>query len=69
MLEPLVDTSGLPLEGIQGNTKIQKGKLVLKISSDFLGSDFGRMDFPRTFIFGPPDFFADFLADFFSSFL
>ena len=30
---------------------------------------FGRTDFSRIFIFGPPDFFADFLADFFSSLL
>ena len=27
-----------------------------------LGSDFGRTDFSRIFIFEPPDFFADFLA-------
>ena len=31
----------------------------------FLGSDFGRTDFSRIFIFGPPDFFADFLTGFF----
>ena len=31
----------------------------------FLGSVFGRTDFSRIFIFGPPDFFADFLAGFF----
>ena len=31
----------------------------------FLGPVFGRTDFPRIFIFGPPDFFADFLAGFF----
>ena len=30
-----------------------------------LGSDFGRTDFSRIFIFGPPDPFADFLAGFF----
>ena len=30
-----------------------------------LGSGFGRTDFSRIFIFGPPDFFADFLAGFF----
>ena len=30
-----------------------------------LGSDFGRTDFSRIFIFGPPDIFADFLAGFF----
>ena len=30
-----------------------------------LGSGFGRTDFPLIFIFGPPDFFADFLAGFF----
>ena len=30
-----------------------------------LGSVFGRTDFSRIFIFGPPDFFADFLAGFF----
>ena len=29
------------------------------------GSVFGRTDFSRIFIFGPPDFFADFLAGFF----
>ena len=29
------------------------------------GSDFGRTDFLRIFIFGPPDFFADFVAGFF----
>ena len=31
-----------------------------------LGPAFGRMDFSRIFIFEPPDFFADFLAGFFS---
>ena len=31
----------------------------------FLGSVFGRTDFSRIFIFGPPDFFADFVAGFF----
>ena len=30
-----------------------------------LGPAFGRTDFSRIFIFGPPDFFADFLARFF----
>ena len=30
-----------------------------------LGSDFGRTDFSRIFIFGPPDFFVDFVAGFF----
>ena len=30
-----------------------------------LGSGFGRTDFPRFFVFGPPDFFADLLAGFF----
>ena len=30
-----------------------------------LGSIFGRTDFLRIFIFGPPDFFADFVAGFF----
>ena len=30
-----------------------------------LGSGFGRTDFSRIFIFGPPDFFADFVAGFF----
>ena len=30
-----------------------------------LGSVFGRTDFSRIFIFGPPDFFADFVAGFF----
>ena len=30
-----------------------------------LGSVFGRTDFSRIFIFGPPDFPADFLAGFF----
>ena len=33
-----------------------------------LGSVFGRTDFSRIFIFGPPDFFVDFVAGFFSSF-
>ena len=32
---------------------------------DLLGSVFGRAEFSRIFIFGPPDFFADFLAGFF----
>ena len=32
---------------------------------ELLGSDLGRMDFSRIFIFGPPDFFADFVAGFF----
>ena len=27
-----------------------------------LGSDFGRTDFSRIFVFGPPDFFADFFC-------
>ena len=31
-----------------------------------LGSVFGRTDYSRIFIFGPPDFSADFLAGFFS---
>ena len=31
----------------------------------WLGSDFGRADFSRIFIFGPPDFFADFVAGLF----
>ena len=30
-----------------------------------LGSDLGRTDFSRIFIFGRPDFFADFVAGFF----
>ena len=30
----------------------------------FLGSGFGRPDFSRICIFGPPDFFADFFASF-----
>ena len=30
----------------------------------FLGSVFGRTDFSRISIFGPPDFFADFVAGF-----
>ena len=34
-------------------------------SPNILGSGFGRTDFLRIFIFGPPDFFADFLAGFF----
>ena len=32
--------------------------------SKFLGPAFGRTDFSRIFIFGPPDFFADFLPHF-----
>ena len=35
----------------------------------FLGSDFGRTDFSRIFIFGPPDFSRILSPDFFSSFL
>ena len=31
----------------------------------FLGSDLGRTDFSRIFIFGPPDFFLDFVAGYF----
>ena len=31
----------------------------------FLGSVFGRTDFSRIFVFGPPDFLADFVAGFF----
>ena len=38
-------------------------------TSSWLGSDFGRTDSLRIFIFEPPDFFADFVAGFFSSFL
>ena len=30
-----------------------------------LGTDFGRTDFSRIFVFEPPDFFADFVAGFF----
>ena len=33
---------------------------------DLLGPVLGRMDFSRIFIFGPPDFFADFLPGSFS---
>ena len=36
-----------------------------KRSVFLLGSDSGRTDFSRIFIFEPPDFFADFLAGFF----
>ena len=36
-----------------------------KKKTDLLGPAFGRTDFSRIFIFGPPDFFADFLAGFF----
>ena len=32
---------------------------------EILGSVFGRTDFSRILIFGPPDFFADFVAGFF----
>ena len=32
--------------------------------SQILGSAFGRTDFSRIFIFGPPEFFADFVAGF-----
>ena len=35
------------------------------LGQEFLGSGFGRTDFSRIFIFGSPDFFADFLAGFF----
>ena len=35
------------------------------MSSQLLGSGFGRTDFSRIFIFGPPFFFADFLAGFY----
>ena len=34
-----------------------------------LGSDLGRTDFLRIFIFEPPDFFADFLAGIFLIFV
>ena len=34
-------------------------------SLEILGSVFGRTDFSRIFVFGPPDFFADFVAGFF----
>ena len=34
-------------------------------SSKLLGPAMGRTDFSRIFIFGPPDFFADFVAGFF----
>ena len=33
--------------------------------SIFLGPAMGRTDFSRIFVFGPPDFFADFVAGFF----
>ena len=38
------------------------------LAQEFLGSVFGRTDFSRIFIFGPPDFFADFVAGFFEFF-
>ena len=37
----------------------------LQLQRFFLGSAFGRTDFPRIFILEPPDFFADFLVGFF----
>ena len=40
-------------------------KLRKNFPEELLGSVFGRTDFSRVFIFGPPDFSADFLAGFF----
>ena len=40
-------------------------RLLKKEAAHQLGSAFGRTDFSRIFIFGPPDFFADFVAGFF----
>ena len=37
----------------------------LQISHKILGSVSGRTDFSRIYIFGPPDFFADFVDGFF----
>ena len=39
------------------------------LTHELLGSVPGRTDFSRIFIFGPPDFFADFLRDFFLVFV
>ena len=36
-----------------------------KEGKDLLGSVFGRTDFSRILFLGPPDFFGDFVADFF----
>ena len=47
--------------GLRG-AKIVNKNFVNKL----LGPAFGRTDFSRIFIFEPPDFFADFLAGFFS---
>ena len=52
-----------PLENTKTPAPENPGKLLKKCN--LLGSDFGRTDFSRIFIFGPPDFFADFLAGFF----
>ena len=49
------------MQNSQANTKKNIHKM--------LGSDSGRTDFSRIFIFGPPDFFADFVAGFFLIFV
>ena len=54
-----------------GMTRLQHkvGTNLFCWSYEFLGSVFGRTDFSRILFFGPPFFFTDFVAGFFSSFL
>ena len=44
--------------------QVTKGLFRSSSAIKMLGSGFGRTDFSRIFIFGPPDFFADFLDTF-----
>ena len=56
------------VEGSFGGLKGQMANLGSKTwkhrTRKKLGSVFGRTDFPRIFVFGPPDFSADFAAGF-----
>ena len=55
----------ISLNAVGTKIKADPEECFLKSISDFLGPAFGRTDFSRIFIFGPPDFFVDFLAGFF----
>ena len=61
-----LQSPGMPPPGIS-TKKCQTNTLRAEILEprQNLGSVFGRTDFSRVFIFGPPDFFADLVAGFF----
>ena len=56
---------GVEVGESQGDFLMERGSRRKGASWDLLGPVHGRTDFSRIFIFGPPDFFADFLAGFF----